>query len=107
MKKDQDVSKIKQFIHQVIPYKKEIIFFGSRTRGDFTDESDFDILIIVHRENIERRKLTAFQSKIKRLCAKAGLDADIIVRDRHYTEEMKNFPGNIIHSVLQTGVPIQ
>ncbi|MCK4765375.1 MAG: nucleotidyltransferase domain-containing protein [Candidatus Aminicenantes bacterium] len=107
MKKEQDVSIIKQFIHQVIPYKKEVIFFGSRARGEYTEESDFDILIIVHRENIERKKLTALQSKIKRLCAKAGLDADIIVRSRSYTEEMRNFPGNIIHSAFQTGVPIQ
>jgi len=107
MEKEQGITVIKRLINLVIPYKKEIIFFGSRARGEYTEESDFDILVIVQRKNIDRKTLIGFQSQIKRLCAKSGLDADIIVRDRSYTDEMKNFPGNIIHSAVQTGIHIQ
>ncbi|MCK5057870.1 MAG: nucleotidyltransferase domain-containing protein [Candidatus Aminicenantes bacterium] len=107
MEKEQGISIIKRLINQVIPYKKEIIFFGSRDRGEYTEESDFDILVIVQRKNIDRKILIGLQSQIKRLCAKSGLDADIIVRDRSYAEEMKIFPGNIIHSAVQTGIHIQ
>ncbi len=106
MEKEQDILIIKQLIHQVIPYKKEIIFFGSRARGIYKKESDYDILVIVHHKNADRRELVGLQAKVKRLCAKSGLDADVIVRDNVHAEQMKNFPGNIIHSALQTGIHI-
>ena len=105
MKNNQEVLTIKQLIHQVIPYKKEIVFFGSRAAGVYKKNSDYDILVIVHHE-VDRKKLIGFQAKIKRLCAKVGLDADVIVRDKIHAEEMKNFPGNIIHSAFQTGIHI-
>jgi predicted nucleotidyltransferase len=106
MKQEQDVQAIKQFIQQVIPYKKNIVFFGSRVNGAADEDSDYDILVIVDDKSIDRRKLIRSQAKIKRLSAKLGLDADVIVRDKAHVEEMRNFPGNIIHSALQTGVPI-
>lgn len=106
MKNNQEVLTIKQQIHQVIPYKKEIVFFGSRAAGVYNKNSDYDILVIVHHKNVDRKRLIGFQAKIKRLCAKVGLDADVIVRDKIHAEEMKNFPGNIIHSAFQTGIHI-
>jgi predicted nucleotidyltransferase len=106
MKQEQDVQAIEQFIHRIIPYKKNIVFFGSRANDSADKDSDFDILVIVDEKSIERRKLIRFQAKIKRLSAKLGLDADVIVRDKAHVEEMKNFPGNIIHSAFQTGIPI-
>lgn len=106
MKKKQDILIIKQLIHQVIPYKKEIIFFGSRASGVYQKDSDYDILVIVHHKNADRRELVGLQAKVKRLCAKSGLDADVIVRDNVHAEQMRNFPGNIIHSALQTGIRI-
>jgi hypothetical protein len=140
MKNNQEVLTIKQLIHQVIPYKKGIVFFGSRAAGVHKKgvapptyycigsgkshredkvcpknkvseginqkNSDYDILVIVHHKNVARKRLIRFQAKIKRLCAKVGLDADVIVRDKKHAEEMKKFPGNIIHSAFQTGIHI-
>jgi predicted nucleotidyltransferase len=103
---NQDVLNIKRFIHQVIPYEKEIIFFGSRASGEYHSESDYDILVIVHSQEIDRKTLIRSQTKIKRLCAKFGLDTDLIVRDRGHADQMKKFPGNIIHSALTSGVHI-
>lgn len=56
--------------------------------------------------SFNRKELAAFQSKVKRLCARLGLDVDLIVRDSMHAKQMKNFPGNIINSALQTGVYI-
>ena len=106
MKNNQEVLTIKQLIHQVIPYKKEILFFGSRATGVYKQNSDYDILVIVHLKNVDRKRLIGFQAKIKRLCAKLGLDADVIVRDKIHAEEMKRFPGNIIHSAFHSGIHI-
>lgn len=106
MEQQKDIAVIKQYIHQVIPYEKEIIFFGSRASGDYDKSSDYDLLVIVQNPGSDRKKLLGFQAKIKRLCAKAGIDADILVRDRSHTEAMKKFPGNIIHSAIGTGIMI-
>ncbi|MCP5048264.1 MAG: nucleotidyltransferase domain-containing protein [bacterium] len=102
----KDVLTIKQFIHQEIPYKKEIIFFGSRANGIHTKDSDYDFLVIVHEGNVNRKTLVRSQAKIKRLCARAGLDADVIVRDNAHVEEVRDFPGNIIYSAFQAGTRI-
>jgi len=102
----ENVLTIKQIIHQVIPYKKEVVFFGSRATGDYKKDSDYDILVIVHNRKVDRKGLIRAKAKIKRICAKIGLDVDVIVRDKVYTEEMRNFPGNIIHSALLTGIHI-
>lgn len=107
MEKMKDILTIKQLIHQVIPYKKEIIFFGSRARENHKEDSDYDILVIVYDRDPDRKKLAEFQSKIKHLCARLGMDVDVIVRDRAHADQMKNFPGNIINSAIQTGIHIQ
>jgi predicted nucleotidyltransferase len=107
MKKEQEIITITHIIDQVIPYKKEIIFFGSRAGDNYKEDSDFDILIIINHKNIDRKKMITLQAQIKRLCAKSGLDTDIIVRDRSYADELKDLPGNIIHSALQTGIRLQ
>ena len=106
MKNNQEILTIKQLIHQVIPGKKEILFFGSRATGNYKKNSDYDILVIDHHKNVNRKRLIGNQAKIKRLCAKLGLDADVIVRDKVHVEEIKQFPGNIIHSAFQTGIHI-
>lgn len=106
MEYDKQIEDIKRLINQTLPYKKEIIFFGSRAQSNFRQDSDYDILVVVQRKGIDRRELIGYQAKIKRLCAKAGLDADVIIRDRAHTESMKKFPGNIIHSAYQTGIRI-
>ena len=106
MNDKKNVLTIKQLIHQVIPFKKEIVFFGSRATGDYKNDSDYDILVIVNTQKADRKGLIGFQAKIKRLCAKIGLDVDVIVRDKVHSEEVKNFPGNSVNSALLTGVHI-
>jgi predicted nucleotidyltransferase len=106
MKNDENTLIIKQFINEVIPYEKEIIFFGSRISSVYREDSDYDILVIVHGGHMNRKTLIASQAKIKRLCARFGLDADVIVRDKAHAQKMKHFPGNIIHSALQAGIHI-
>jgi len=106
MTNKKEILKIKQFINQVIPFKKEIILFGSRVLNNFTEDSDFDVLVIVEDKNIKKKLLIKSQTQIKRLCAKVGLDADIIVRDKKHTESIKSFQGNIINTALLTGVHI-
>lgn len=46
MDKDELLRKVKEAIHEVEP-DAEIILYGSRSRGDFVTQSDWDFLILV------------------------------------------------------------
>jgi predicted nucleotidyltransferase len=46
MKRDELTEQIKQAVHGMEP-EAEIILYGSRSRGDATAESDWDILVLV------------------------------------------------------------
>lgn len=105
-KGDKNFTEIKSLINKVIPFQKKIILFGSRSGKDYKLESDYDILVIITKSGISRRSMLNFQIKIKRACARKEIDIDLIVRDSEYSDEIKNFPGNIINSALNTGIQI-
>jgi predicted nucleotidyltransferase len=46
MKRDELIQQIKQTVYDMEP-EAEIILYGSRSRGDATSESDWDILVLV------------------------------------------------------------
>ncbi len=61
----QILNEIKQAVLEV-DSEAEVVLFGSRARGDFHDESDWDVLILVDKEetdfNFKRKILNAFFS---------------------------------------------
>lgn len=50
MERQKVLQLVKNAVHEVDD-KAEIILFGSRARGDYHDESDWDFLILVEDEN--------------------------------------------------------
>lgn len=44
---------IKKLATNVLPVGSSIFLYGSRARGDFHDYSDWDLLILLDKENIE------------------------------------------------------
>ena len=65
---DENLKKIKEIILKVANEMKieidKIILFGSRARGDYKEESDYDILIVT-KEKLEREKEKKLDSKIR------------------------------------------
>lgn len=49
------IAYVKEAIYAVSPYAK-IILFGSRSRGDYREESDWDFLILTDEEATEELK---------------------------------------------------
>ncbi len=49
------LSVVKENVREIAPLAK-IILFGSRSRNDFSDESDWDFLILTEEEATESRK---------------------------------------------------
>lgn len=46
------LSKIQSLGRQVVPKDSRLVLFGSRARGDFHDNSDWDLLILLNKDKI-------------------------------------------------------
>lgn len=69
----------------------KIILYGSYARGDFTNESDVDIMIIL---NCNKEEVTKYRRDISRVSSRIGLKNDIevslLLRDRETFEYSEN-----------------
>lgn len=104
MTKDTAVRVIREmFAFKEVKIEK-VLFFGSRARGDYNKESDWDFLVVADKQ-------LAFKDKhrliiqIKRELAKLGIPNDIIIQSRGKFNSMKNDPGNISYVANLEGVP--
>ena len=71
----------------------KIILFGSRARGDYREDSDWDILVIIKKFN--KRNINKFILEVTRYLAKKGIDVHIIAVERNYYEKYKEVYGDI------------
>ncbi len=83
----------------------KIILFGSRARGDYKEESDWDILIVT-KEKISNEKKVALIVKLKIIFAKLNIPNDIIVKSSDELDEEKRYSYTISSVALNEGVSI-
>lgn len=78
--------------------------FGSKARGDFNDDSDLDLLIVLRGLDAERRGI------IRRMAARISLDYDTLINTHLY--EKARWDAIVAHQdtlwreVQQDGVPL-
>ena len=85
---------------------EKVILFGSRARGDYRPDSDYDILVVV-KEKPGWRKLFRLQSRVRvRLYAALGREVDLIVVDRKRFEERRRLWGSLEHAAATEGVAV-
>ncbi len=82
----------------------KIILYGSYARGDFTPESDVDVIILL---NCSKDEVRLYRKQISRLSSRIGLQNDveisILLRDRaSYEEGMKVLP--FYRNINQEGI---
>jgi len=76
---------------------ERIILFGSRARGNFDENSDWDLLIVIKEDLTREEKLNLF-SKISKKLAKRLIPCDLLIRSRKEVEKLKTY----FHSVTKT-----
>jgi len=83
----------------------DVILFGSRARGDFRNDSDWDILIVTAKKLDwkERLKLTG---EIRKRLAKAGMASDILVVSREDLSRLRDAKEYIYYYALREGVNV-
>ena len=68
----------KEIVEDVLELFKEkvykIVLYGSYARGDFTKESDVDIMILL---NCDKEEVKQYRKEISRLASRIGLKNDI------------------------------
>ncbi len=75
MKSEQILEKISEAILDIAP-DSEIRLFGSRARGDFRPDSDWDILVILPENNQDE---IGMQTKVNRAMYALELELDIAI----------------------------
>ncbi len=83
----------------------KIVLYGSYARGDFTAESDMDIMVIL---DCSKEEALTYRKKLSRLASRIGLEHDIMVaillRDKESFEQGKTilpFYQNIVRDGVE------
>lgn len=93
---DEDITIVTaEIVDSVLELLKDdvykILLYGSYARGDFTNESDIDIMILLNcnKEEVKkyRRQITTLAS---RMSLKNDIEISLLLRDRETFENMEN-----------------
>ncbi|MEM5830453.1 MAG: nucleotidyltransferase domain-containing protein [Candidatus Aenigmatarchaeota archaeon] len=107
---DENLKKIKEIIVQTAKEMNieidRIILFGSRARGDYREDSDYDLLIVTKNKLNEIQKRNFVILVHKTLVKNFQEGFDIIVVDKQYFEKYRDVYGCIVGIANLEGIII-
>ncbi len=83
----------------------KILLFGSRAKGNYKQDSDFDFFVIIDKKITFNEKWDIID-RIKIKLAKLRISNDIIIKSNEETEEEKDDVGKITYYVLKEGIEV-
>lgn len=104
MNKDDNLLKIKSVIKVVLPGSR-VILFGSRGRGDFDNNSDYDILVISNR-NLGVKEKRQYAGKIRKKLAVMGIPVDVLVKTEKDVSYYVDKIGSLVKEAVRDGIPL-
>lgn len=81
---------------------KKVLLFGSRARGDFQNNSDYDILITIDRNISMKHKIKIIEA-IRDKLAELLIASDIILKSEDEMIYYKDKIGSIVKNALKEG----
>ncbi|MEM5821162.1 MAG: nucleotidyltransferase domain-containing protein [Candidatus Aenigmatarchaeota archaeon] len=107
---DENLKRIKEIILQTAKEMNieidKIILFGSRARGDYREDSDYDLLIVT-KEKLIKQKEIELEIKIRnRIALETKIACDIFFVDKKTFERYKNVYGSLYGIANLEGVMI-
>ena len=88
-------------------YKTEAVYlFGSRARGDYKEDSDWDFYVVIDR-NMERDIKIKVSGDIRRgIRNKLRISTDILIQPINIVNERKNQSGYVTYFALKEGLAV-
>ncbi len=83
----------------------KVILFGSRAEGNYSEDSDWDFLVIVDKDLSFNEKWD-ITDRIKRKLAKMNIPNDVIIKYEESFNVMKDYAGNISYYAAQKGIEL-
>ena len=81
---------------------EQIILFGSRARGDYREDSDWDVLIIVSDES-STRDLKLLRH---RLYMRLNMPVDIVTVKKSWWKRYREVPGTVAYEAAREGIVV-
>jgi predicted nucleotidyltransferase len=96
---------IKSMVNSFLP-DAQVLLFGSRARGEFAKDSDYDLLIVTQDTFAPRIKMN-WESKIRKaLVNTLNLPFDIIIQSKKEVSEKRELRGHIVYYAMKDAVEI-
>ncbi|MFC0238991.1 nucleotidyltransferase family protein [Rhodopseudomonas telluris] len=101
----EDAVRLREAVRRLVASApvEQIVLFGSRARGDFTEDSDFDLCVIL-RDDIPAGVFTP--ATLWAQVADLGLTIQIVPLRRSRFEAAKNDPSSISYQIAHEGIPL-
>lgn len=95
---------IRESVNEFLP-NSSIFLFGSRSRHDYTEDSDYDLMVVTENAH-ENKELRLLKAMIRRKLARNRIPADIIIQSKAEVEFNQKITGHIVRQVLKEGIPL-
>lgn len=95
---------IRESVNEFLP-DSSIFLFGSRARRDFSEDSDYDLMVVTEKVH-ENKELRLLKAMIRRKLARNRIPADIIIQSKAELESNKKVTGHIVRQVLKEGISL-
>lgn len=95
---------IRESVNEFLP-DSSIFLFGSRARHDFSEDSDYDLMVVTEKVH-ENKELRLLKAMIRRKLARNRIPADIIIQSKAELESNKKVTGHIVRQVLKEGISL-
>jgi uncharacterized protein len=95
---------IKEWTISLLPDSK-ILLFGSRAKNTYSEDSDFDFMIIT-KNNLDIQEKNFIKALLRKKLAKQKIPADILIQSEEEIKTKKKVTGHIVRVILQEGIPL-
>lgn len=103
--KNEILEKLKSILNEMNIQYSKILLFGSRARGDFREESDWDFLIVLKKPVDAKTKKELWFDIYKKLHEfYPFISFDIVLKDTESFEDEKTIANTISNEVYLEGV---
>jgi len=95
---------IRKSTKEILP-DSNVLLFGSRSRKDYSVDSDYDFLVIT-KKSFDIRQKRLYKSQLRKKLAKYKIPADILIQSEAEVKVKKEIIGHIIREILKEGISI-